>query len=40
LTLGRLSGIATSFLGSVIPRFVQRKRVWYKGRRFHEEGTR
>jgi hypothetical protein len=25
---------------SVIPRFVQRKRVWYKGRRFHEEGTR
>jgi hypothetical protein len=41
LTLGRFSGIATSFrLGSVIPRFVRRKRVWYKDRRFHEEGTR
>jgi hypothetical protein len=31
-TLGRLSGIATSLSPrSVIPRFVRRKRVWYKG---------
>jgi len=40
-TLGRLSGMVTSFrLRSVIPRFVRRKRVWYKGCRFKRGWTR